>query len=144
MGMTIPTGSPNAGAPILTAIGVNHGQWVSPNLDGTNLSRFVRAMEADRAWGRGMDFHGNSFGYLQFLSDRLATGISFVASEFDKTMDVVNTLLDNRDGISAVSDYEEGINMLTYQKWYNASARLMTTMDEALDTLINRMGRVGL
>ena len=125
-------------------IGPHYGEWRAANLDGSNLLRFVQALEDHRAWGRSMDFNGSAFGYLQFLSDRLGTGIEFVENMFDMTMDTVNTLLDNRDGISAVSDYEEGINMMTYQKWYNASARLMTTMDEALDTIINRMGRVGL
>jgi flagellar hook-associated protein 1 FlgK len=33
---------------------------------------------------------------------------------------------------------------MRFQHAYGASARVMTTMDEALDTLINRMGRVGL
>jgi len=39
---------------------------------------------------------------------------------------------------------EEGINMMNYQKWYNAIARMVTTLDEALDKLINGTGRVGL
>jgi flagellar hook-associated protein FlgK len=29
--------------------------------------------------------------------------------------------------------------LLTYQKAYSAAAKLMTTLDEMLDTLINRM-----
>jgi flagellar hook-associated protein FlgK len=130
--------------PIITAIGVNEGGWQRANLDGANLSRFVRALEdSDRAWGTALDFNGNAFEYLMFLSDRLATGLDFVDKQFRVAMDTVNTLLDNRDAVSGVSETEEGINMLTYQKWFNASARLMTTMDEALDTIINRMGIVG-
>jgi flagellar hook-associated protein 1 FlgK len=39
---------------------------------------------------------------------------------------------------------EEGINMMNYQKWYNAIARMTTTLDEALDRLITSTGRVGL
>ena len=49
-----------------------------------------------------------------------------------------------RDQVSGVSMDEEMSNMLRFQHAYNASARVMTTMDEMLDTLINRMGRVGL
>jgi flagellar hook-associated protein 1 FlgK len=125
-------------------IGPYHGQWSVANLDGTNLSRFVKALEEDRRWGRSLDFNGSAFDYLKFLSNRLATGIDFMETQLDAQMDIVGTLLNNRDAISAVSESEEGINLLTYQKWFNASARLMTTMDEALDTIINRMGRVGL
>lgn len=49
-----------------------------------------------------------------------------------------------RDQVSGVSMDEEMSNMLRFQHAYNASARVMTTMDEALDMIINRMGRVGL
>lgn len=43
-----------------------------------------------------------------------------------------------------VSMNEEGINMMNYQKWYNAISRMISTMDEALDKLINNTGIVGL
>lgn len=56
---------------------------------------------------------------------------------------VLTNISDLRDGLSAVSLDEEGINLLQFQKSYNAAARLMTTLDEALDTIINNMGRVG-
>jgi flagellar hook-associated protein 1 len=38
---------------------------------------------------------------------------------------------------------EEMTNMLLYQRAYQASARVITTMDEMLDTLVNRTGLVG-
>ena len=34
---------------------------------------------------------------------------------------------------------EESTNMLMYQRAYQGAARVLTTMDEMLDTLINRM-----
>ncbi len=46
-------------------------------------------------------------------------------------------------GVSGVSLNEEGINMMTYNKAYSALGRLMTTMDEQLDMIINQMGLVG-
>jgi flagellar hook-associated protein FlgK len=125
-------------------LGDSYGEWKLPTLDGSNLLRFAKALEDPQRWGRALDFGGSTFEYLMFLSDRLGTGIKNLEDNFDMIMDTVNTLLDNRDAISGVSETEEGINMLTYQKWFNASARLMTTLDDALDTIINRMGRVGL
>ena len=44
-----------------------------------------------------------------------------------------------RSSMSSVDMNEEGVNLLQYSKSYNASARLMTVLDEMLDTLINRM-----
>lgn len=39
---------------------------------------------------------------------------------------------------------EETVNMLAYQRAYQGAARVLTAVDEMLDTLINRTGRVGL
>ncbi len=35
-------------------------------------------------------------------------------------------------------------NLIRFQRGYQASARTMTTLDDMLDTLINRTGKVGL
>ncbi|MBE1555009.1 flagellar hook-associated protein FlgK [Sporosarcina limicola] len=48
-----------------------------------------------------------------------------------------------RASISSVSKDEEMINMIKFQQAYNASARMITTIDETLDRIINGMGRVG-
>jgi flagellar hook-associated protein 1 FlgK len=44
---------------------------------------------------------------------------------------------------ASVDGDEETINLLTYQTAYQASARVLTAVDEALDVLINRTGLVG-
>ncbi len=48
-----------------------------------------------------------------------------------------------RQSVSAVDGDEETINLVTYQAAYQAAARVVTAVDEALDTVINRMGLVG-
>lgn len=49
-----------------------------------------------------------------------------------------------RQSVSGVSIDEEMAEMIKYQNAYSSSARMMTTIDEVLDKLINGMGRVGL
>jgi len=49
-----------------------------------------------------------------------------------------------RQSVSGVSLDEEMSNLVRFQRAYQASARAMSTMDEMLDVLINRTGRVGL
>jgi flagellar hook-associated protein 1 FlgK len=44
---------------------------------------------------------------------------------------------------SGVSLDEENVSLLSYQHAYQGAARVMTAIDEMLDTLINGMGRVG-
>jgi flagellar hook-associated protein 1 len=51
---------------------------------------------------------------------------------------------DRRESVSGVSMDEEMSNLVMFQRSYQASARAMSTMDDMLDTLINRTGRVGL
>lgn len=48
-----------------------------------------------------------------------------------------------RDGSHGVSIDEEMVEMMEAQRMYEAAARVMTSVDEALDVLINRTGVVG-
>lgn len=54
------------------------------------------------------------------------------------------TVENNRASVSSVSLDEEMTNMITFQQAYNASARMITVIDETLDKIINGMGRAGL
>lgn len=49
----------------------------------------------------------------------------------------------NRDSVSSVDLNDETVNMIQYQKAYSAACRIMTTMDEILDKLINGTGTAG-
>lgn len=53
------------------------------------------------------------------------------------------TIANGRAAVSSVSVDEEMTNMITFQQAYNASARMLTAVDETLDRIINGMGRVG-
>jgi flagellar hook-associated protein 1 FlgK len=57
---------------------------------------------------------------------------------------LVNSVDSSRQSTSGVSMDEEMTNMVKFQRAYQASARAMSTMDEMLDILINRTGKVGL
>jgi flagellar hook-associated protein 1 FlgK len=50
----------------------------------------------------------------------------------------------SRESVSGVNLDEEMTNMLRFQHAYSAAARMITAIDETLDVLINRTGRVGL
>ncbi|GED56746.1 flagellar hook-associated protein FlgK [Brevibacillus formosus] len=57
---------------------------------------------------------------------------------------LVGTVDNQRQSVSGVSIDDEMAEMVKYQHAYSASARVMTSMDEVLDKVINGMGRVGL
>jgi flagellar hook-associated protein 1 FlgK len=54
---------------------------------------------------------------------------------------VVNDLDNARSGQSGVSIDEEMTNMVAFERSYQAAAKVISTIDDMLDTLINRMGR---
>lgn len=81
--------------------------------------------------------------FVSHISDNLGTQIEGNAKILKTTDIMLESVNDARDEIMGVSINEEGINMLNYQKWYNAIARMVTTLDEALDKMINDMGVVG-
>lgn len=88
-------------------------------------------------------FTGSFHSFFSKLNTTLGIDIKSTSSTLDNYISVANEISNSRESISGVNLDEEGMNMLKYQKAYNAAARLMTVLDEALDTLINRMGVVG-
>ncbi len=115
------------------------------SLDGNHINRLIENINKKQLdfGGRG-DYEGTVYDYLLFISNRIGQNIDYYDSRHEAAFATSNALLDSRDAVSGVSETEEGINMLTYQNWYNASSRLMTALDDALDRLINNTGRVGL
>ena len=56
---------------------------------------------------------------------------------------LVQHLENRQEEIAGVSLDEETVNLLQYQRTYQAAARVMTVVDEMLDKVINGMGLVG-
>jgi flagellar hook-associated protein 1 FlgK len=92
----------------------------------------------------GETFVGTFEEYITDYVASLASQIAFQEGRFESTAMIADDFLDRRDEVSGVSRDEETANMLIFQKSYNAAARLMTTLDDMVDVIINRMGRVGL
>lgn len=114
-------------------------------LQNTNVIYLVDQLKnPDIAFGNAHDFRGSFHEYISFVSNRLGQTIQYEQSRYDAAQTTVDTLLDARDDVSGVELDEEGINMLNYQKWYSASSRIVTALDDLLEKLINSTGRVGL
>ena len=80
-----------------------------------------------------------------------AAFVSTVGSDVQSTQStekiassVLSAIGDQRQSVSGVSLDEEMTNLVQFQRGYQASARMLTTVDQMLDTLINRTGAVGL
>lgn len=115
------------------------------NLQNSNVLYLISQFDnKEIKFGNCNDFSGSIYEYISFISNRLGQTIQYEDSRNETSEMTVDTLLDARDEVSAVDFDEEGINMLNYQKWYNASSRIVTALDDLLDKLINGTGRVGL
>ncbi|WP_352398778.1 flagellar basal body rod C-terminal domain-containing protein [[Clostridium] aminophilum] len=74
--------------------------------------------------------------YMNNISTTLANDARANANATATNQAVLDAISSSRDQISGVSMDEEAANMMTYVSSYNAAAKLMTTLDEMLQTLL--------
>lgn len=123
-------------------IGISKG-WTSGTVhistDGTNRTDTILDMIA--AMKDTKKLNGKTFAdYMNNLSTQLASDSSSNQTALKTGTTVLNSIQDSRDSLSGVSLDEEATNMMAYVSAYNAASRLMTALDEVLNTLINNTG----
>lgn len=91
---------------------------------------------------------GTSIGGIYSYMSGIELDVATTLNQAKKYQSNHNTQLlsvdTQRTSISGVSLDEEMTNLIKYQHAYSGASRVITAMDEALETLINKMGRVGL
>lgn len=88
-------------------------------------------------------FTGSFTEFYSNLNTTLGIDVKTVGQTLDNHQAVADEISNSKSGISGVDSSEEGINLIKYQKSFTAAARLMTTMDECLETLIKNTGIAG-
>jgi flagellar hook-associated protein 1 FlgK len=105
----------------------------SANLDGSLADQIAQLATSttgpDKLWSTAVASVGVD-------SNRAATQATTAAT-------MVKNADADRDSASGVSLDEELTGMLTYQRAYEGASRLLTALDQNLDTLINRTGIAG-
>lgn len=90
------------------------------------------------------DLRDNSFAdFMNHTSTVLANDSYHNTMAMKTNVTVLNGIQNSRDEVSGISLDEEASNMMQFMSAYNAASRLMTTLDQTLDTLINSTGVVG-
>lgn len=82
-------------------------------------------------------------GFYQQLVARVGVDTDQAQRMAQVQQGVLDAAQARRDGVSGVNLDEEMADMVRFQKSYNAAARMITTLDEMLETIVNRMGVVG-
>ena len=113
---------------------------------GDNIERMIAAMSDKQNYYKtdgSLVFSGSFHQYAVGIIGELSLDVELNGNFADASDSVMENLYSSRESVSGVLSDEEGINLMTYQKSYNAAARYFTALDEAVDVLINKMGLVG-
>ena len=105
-----------------------------------NILNMKKLLDQDLQMG---EFNGSFYEYVTHVTTTLGTQISTNEARLKSCVSTANSVDTDRMSQSGVSLNEEGVNMMSFNKAYQALGRLMTTMDEQLDILINNVGLVG-
>ena len=122
--------------------------------DFSNIEHIIVLMDGKQEYrpneieGNAVDgdipyFKGSFQDFLTMLQGTLAKDIKSTTTLLDNYSAAATELDTSRDSVSGVDLNDEAVNMMQYQKSYSAACRMMTTLDEALDKLINGTGVAG-
>lgn len=110
------------------------------NGSGDNAVKLANSMKTDVSLtlgGSSLDSFYNSV--IGALGVQTQSATSLTANQATLVAQITNW----RESVSGVNMDEEMTNMIRFQKGYAAAARVLTSMDEILDKLINGTGMVG-
>ena len=123
--------------------------WVNGTGDGTiavELSKLFNIDQADTMNPRGTERAVKDVSINQYYNGMMSK-LGADAENVNKTLkqqdDLMTQIEQWRQSTSGVDWNEELTNMLKFQTGYGACSRMLTSMDEMLDRLINSTGVVG-
>ncbi len=116
-----------------------------PSGDTSNLARFLAAFDASHAFhpqdivpdAAGVDYSGTFEDMLLRIQSTLAEDEMNTTAVLTNYTITANEVYMDRDSVMGVDLNDEATSLMTYQKAYTAACRLMTVLEEALDSLIN-------
>lgn len=133
--------------------GAEKGETVNSS-DNSNILHIISLMDSRQSYKPSDTVTGKVSEDDPFFEGSFQQMFNGMQATLAQDVKSTNTLLNNftasaselntsRDSVSGVDLNDEAMSMMTYQKSYAAACRLMTTLDEALNTLINNTGMVG-
>ncbi len=127
----------------------NGGDDTWTELDNTYIQKMLGVFTKEHTYSDGTAKGTVPLKYTlekfsQNINDELGSQVEYETNILKTNNIMLASVETARDEVMGVSMDEEGVNMLNYQKWYAAIARMINTLDEALDKLINGTGKVGM
>jgi len=119
----------NAGAAATMAVAINEPEQVAASSDGTEGDNGNATALADLQ--NQPIVAGQTAGdYYSNLIDQVGNNVSNASSEQEAVGLVLQQLTNQRSSVSGVSLDEEAANLVLYQRAYEASARVISVVDE--------------
>jgi len=84
--------------------------------------------------------HPSVLGQAQSVFTQMGAAINAIESQTTNQTALTQQVTSEYQQLAGVSLDEETINLMQSERVYQASAKVLSTMDSVLDTLINRMG----
>ena len=106
--------------------------------DNTVALAIVALQETDMFTCEGLEMNLND--YYQSLISWVSTTGDTVSTNYDTQNSLLAQAESSRQSVSSVSQDEELSKMITYQSAYNASARVLSTIDGLIGDLIEDLG----
>lgn len=115
------------------------GDYNSPNghKDGSNALLIASAL---REKPRMFEYSKSTEDFYNSLISKLGTQGREAKQEANTQSELMVELENMRQSVMGVNLDEEMANMVQFQQSYNANARFISTFNEMLDTIINRLG----
>ncbi|WCL50060.1 flagellar hook-associated protein FlgK [Leptospira sp. GIMC2001] len=115
------------------------GDYNSPNghKDGSNALLIAASLREKPVM---FDYSKTTDDFYNSLISKLGTEASEANQEVATQSDLMVELENMRQSVMGVNLDEEMANMVQFQHSYNAAAKMLQTMNEMLETIINRLG----
>ena len=110
----------------------------SPQPGDNQAARVIAALRDARIASGGTATLTESWG--QFVA-RIGRDVQSASSERDVRGEIVDQIQSLRDQVSGVSLDEEALNLMKFQRAYQANARVFRAVDDALQILFDSLGR---
>ena len=113
--------------------------------DTSNLAKFLALFDQDQAFdpkhiqadAAGDTYHGTFEDMLLRIQSTLAQDQKSTDAVLNNYIVTADNISVDREGVTGVDLNDEATNLMTYQKAYTAACRLMSVLEDALDSLIN-------
>ncbi|MDR1531395.1 MAG: flagellar hook-associated protein FlgK [Clostridiales bacterium] len=107
--------------------------------DGESANQVINNFDYIRQYNR-LFSEGKLIDYTVGMAGELGIDLKQAGNFEDNYISITLMINQQRTEVSGVDLNEEMVNMVKYQQVYQASAQMITTINEVYDTLINRMG----